>query len=191
MNCKNCQSALPDLLLEPAASGQASAGANKAAFKNKAAVAEERFAAARAHLATCAECAEEFASLAATVALLDVWDSREVSPYFDQKLAVRLREEQAAPPAGWFERLRDRLLLNTGSQFRPAVMGALAVALIVGGGSFGISTMPAHPHPAVQASAAVNDLQILDKNEQALQQMDQLLQDDAPDNSQPATPPRS
>ena len=29
-------------------------------------------------------------------------------------------------------------------------------------------------------SAAVNDLQILDKNQQALQQVDQLLQDEAP-----------
>jgi hypothetical protein len=168
MNCKDCQSALPNLLLDPAAPINA---------------------AARAHIAACAACAEELASLKATFALLDTWRAPQVSPYFDQKLAVRLREEQAAPPAGWLERLKTRLLFNTGRQFRPALTGALALALIVGGGTFGISTYP-HPHP-VQASAAVNDLQILDKNEQALQQVDQLLQDDAPDDTNSATPPQS
>jgi len=168
MNCKTCQSALADLLLGPAAPSSA---------------------AARAHIAICAACAKELASLEATFALLDTWRVPGVSPYFDQKLAVRLREEQAAPPAGWFERLKTHLLFNTGRQFRPAVAGALALALIVGGGTFGVSSFP-RPHP-VQASATVNDLQILDKNEQALQQMDQLLQDDATDNTNSATPPQS
>jgi hypothetical protein len=46
---------------------------------------------------------------------------------------------------------------------------------------------PSHSKP--QASAAVQDLQILDKNDQALQAMDQLLQDDGPvdDNGTPPT----
>ena len=180
MNCKICQSVLPDLLLGTAApSGAAASGS---------ATANTQLAAARAHLATCAACARELASLEATFALLDAWSAPEVSPYFDQKLAVRLREEQAAPPAGWFERLRDRLVFNTGRQFRPALAGALALVLIVGGGGFGIATYPSHP---VQASAVVNDLQRLDKNEQALQQMDQLLQDDAPADTNSAMPPRS
>ena len=159
MNCKNCQSDFPTLLFAPAAP------ANDAA---------------RAHIATCAACARELASFEATFALLDTWETPEVSPYFDQKLAVRLREEQAAPAPGWFEQLKTRLLLNTGRQFRPALAGAMAVLLIAGGGSFGISTLSHSPanHPAT-VSAAVNDLQILDKNEQALQQMDKLLQDDA------------
>jgi anti-sigma factor RsiW len=169
MNCKTCQSVLPDLLLEPSASSNA---------------------AARAHIATCAACAQELASLKATFALLDSWHAPVISPYFDQKLAVRLREEQAAPPAGWFERIKTSLLLNTGRQFRPALVGALALVLVVGGGSFGIATYP-KPQP-VQASATVNDLQILDKNEQALQQMDQLLQDNAPDDTTTqAAPPQS
>jgi len=168
MNCKICQSALPDLLLEPAA---------------------PRNAPARAHLAACAACAQSLAALEATFALLDAWHAPEVSPYFDQKLAVRLREQLAAPPAGWFERLKDRLLLNTGRQFRPALAAALALVLVAGGGAVGVSTYP-RTQP-VQASAAVNDLQILDKNEQALQQMDQLLQDDATDDTNPATPPHS
>ena len=167
MNCKTCQSVLPDLLLTPAAEN----------------------AAARAHIATCAACAQELASLKATFALLDAWHAPVVSPYFDQKLAVRLREEQAAPPAGWFERVKTYLLLNTGRQFRPALAATLALALVIGGGGFGIANFP-HAQP-VQPSAAVSDLQLLNKNEQALQQMDQLLQDDATDDSNPATPPQT
>jgi hypothetical protein len=168
MNCKLCQAALPNLLFEPAAP------------KN---------AAARAHIATCAVCAQEFASIEDTLSLLDTWQVPEISPYFDQKLAVRLREARFASPAGWFERLRTRLLLNTGRQFRPALATAMAFVLIVGGGSFGIATFQ-HSQP-VQTSAAVNDLQMLDKNEQALQQMDQILQDDAPAASTEAAPPQS
>jgi anti-sigma factor RsiW len=168
MNCKACQTAFPDLLLDPAAPASA---------------------AARAHVAACAGCAQQLRALQATVALLDTWQAPEVSPYFDQKLAVRLREEQAAPAPGWFERLRTRLLLNTGRQFRPALAGAMALVLIAGGGSFGISTL-SHPrtNQGAPMSAAVNDLQILDKNEQALQQVDQLLQENAPADDTGTTP---
>jgi anti-sigma factor RsiW len=168
MNCKTCQSVLPDLLLAP-----------DGAAKNQ--------TAAEAHIAGCAECARELASLKATFALLDLWTEPEISPYFDQKLAVRLREEQAAPAASWFEQLRARLLFNTGRQFRPALATAMALVLVIGGGGIGISTFP-HAAP-VQPSATVNDLQILDKNEQAIQQMDQLLQEDgATDDSTSAQP---
>jgi anti-sigma factor RsiW len=158
MNCKICQTALPDLLLDPAAPGNA---------------------AARAHLAECPVCAAEFAELKATLTLLDEWQAPEVSPYFDQKLAVLLREEQAAPPAGFFERIKDRLLFNTGRQFRPMLIGSLALLLIAGGGGVGISTLSGSQHHPVAESAALNDLQILDKNEQALQQVDQVLQEDS------------
>jgi len=161
-NCKTCKAALPDLLLDPAAPANA---------------------AARAHIAVCTACARELASLESTFALLDTWQAPEISPYFDQKLAVRLREERAAPPAGWWERMRTRLLLNTGRQFRPALATAMALLLIAGGGSIGIANYQRSAAQPIQASAAVNDLQILDKHEQALQQMDQLLQDDAPANS--------
>lgn len=163
MNCTTCKAALPDLLLDPAA---ANAGA-------------------REHLAQCPACAAEFAELQATFALLDSWQVPEISPYFDQKLAVRMREEQAAPPAGWFERMRARLLFNTGRQFRPAMAGVMAVLLIAGGSGVGISTL-SHWKSAPQFSATVNDLQIVDKNEQALEQVDQLLQDDNSDNSSDA-----
>jgi anti-sigma factor RsiW len=169
MNCKTCQAVLPDLLLDPAASENA---------------------AARTHIATCSGCASELAELNATMSLLDTWQAPEVSPYFDQRLSVRLREEQAAPAPGWFEKLKTRLLLNTGRQFRPALAGAMALLLIAGGGGVGISTFSTHSHSA-QVSATINDLQVLDKNEQALQQMDQLLQDDAPSTSDNATPPQT
>jgi hypothetical protein len=169
MNCKNCQAALPDLLFDPAAPENA---------------------AARAHVATCADCARELAAFQATASLLDLWQTPEISPYFDQKLAVRLREEQAAPAPSWFESIKTRLLLNTGRQFRPALAGVMALLLIAGGGTVGVTTYQrAQP---VQASATVNDLQILDKNEQALQQMDQLLQDAATDTApQGDIPPQS
>jgi anti-sigma factor RsiW len=168
MNCKTCQAALPNLLFESAAPANA---------------------AARAHIATCAVCARELASLQATMSLLDSWQAPAVSPYFDQKLAVRIREEQSAPAPGWFERIKTRLLLNTGRQLRPALAGAMALLLIAGGGTFGISTFPRHQ--PVQASATVNDLQILDKNEHALQQMDQILQDAAPADNTDGVSPQS
>ena len=155
MNCKDCQSVFLDLLLDPGAPSNA---------------------AARSHIESCAECKQEFESLEATFALLDTWKAPEPSPYFDQKLAVRLREEQALAPAGWFERMKGRLLFNTGRQFRPALAGALALILVVGGGTFAdLSGLPRTRRP--QTSAAVQDLQILDKNDQALQTMDQLLQE--------------
>ncbi len=159
MNCTTCQNVLSDLLLDPAAPGNA---------------------AARAHIATCAACAQELASFEATLSLLDSWEAPQVSPYFDQKLAVRLREEQAAPAPGWFEQLKTRLLLNTGRQFRPALAGVMTLLLVAGGGSFGVSTLlHSRSTQLAPVSATVNDLQILDKNEQAIQQMDQVLQENA------------
>jgi anti-sigma factor RsiW len=137
-------------------------------------------------MAACPDCAAEFAELQATFALLDTWEAPEISPYFDQKLAVRLREEQAAPPEGWFERLRSRLLFNTGRQFRPAMVGVMALLLIAGGGGVGISTL-SHDQQQPKLSATVNDLQILDNNQQALEQVDQLLQDDSPDDNSDAS----
>jgi anti-sigma factor RsiW len=152
MNCKTCQADLSNLLFDPAAPENA---------------------AARAHIATCAACARELAAFESTMSLLDTWQAPEISPYFDQKLGVRLREEQAAPAPGWFERLKTRLLLNTGRQFRPAMAGVMALVLIIGGGTLGITYSGNQTH----AAATVHDLQILDKNEQALQQLDQMLQE--------------
>src|SRR4051812_34062732 len=134
MDCTTCKAALPDLLLDPASVSMG----------------------VREHMGACPACAAEFAELQATFALLDTWEAPEVSPYFDQKLAVRLREEQTAPPASWLERLRSRLLFNTGRQFRPALAGAMALLLVAGGGGVGISTL-SHPKSAPAFSATVND----------------------------------
>lgn len=155
MNCRDCQSELPDLLLDPGAPSTVRA---------------------RAHVDSCAECREEFEALKATMLLLDTWEAPEPSPYFDQKLTVLLREEQARPSANWFERMRSRLLFNTGREFRPALAGALALALLIGGGAFA-DLANFHPAPP-PVSATVTDLEVLDNNDQALQTMDQLFQDD-------------
>jgi hypothetical protein len=167
MNCKDCQSVFLDLLLVPGAAANA---------------------AANSHIESCAKCRQKLKSLEATFALLDTWKGPEPSPYFDQKLSVRLREEQTLAPAGWFERLKSRVLFNTGRQLRPALAGALALVLVIGGGTFaGVSGMH---HSTSQTSATVQDLQLLDKNDQALQTMDQLLQDGgSPDDA--AAPPIS
>ena len=169
MNCKTCQDDLPDLLLDPAAPQNAPA---------------------RKHIASCSSCASDLAALESTMALLDAWEAPAISPYFNQKLAVRLREEQASPAPGWFEQLKTRLLLNTGRQFRPAMAAAMALLLIAGGGSIEMLSFTHTRSTAVHASATVNDLKILDKNEQALQQMDQLLQQDASTHDT-AAPPQS
>jgi len=165
MICKDCQSAMIDLLLDqrPPASRDM-----------------------QAHIESCAQCAQELKAMQATFALLDTWKAPEPSPYFDQKLAVRLREEQAVAPAGWFEKLKARLLFSTGRQLRPALAGSLALILLVGGGT--VANLTEFSHPVPQASAAVQDLQILDKNDQALQTMDQLLQDDTPADDSPVQP---
>ena len=165
MICHDCQSALPDLLLDPAAPSNA---------------------AACEHMSSCADCRRDFESLQATMALLDTWQAPEPSPYFDQRLAVLLREEQAKAPAGWFERMRARLLFNTGRQFRPALAGALALVLLIGGGAF--ANLSGVHSAKAETSAAVTDLQVLDKNDQALQAVDLLLQDESSADDAPVMP---
>lgn len=165
MDCKTFQSELPDLVLTPGS--RPSVGAV-------------------AHMKSCPPCADEYTSFQHTFAALDSWQVPQPTSYFDQKLGVRLREEQRNPPMGFFERLYTRMMFNTGRNFRPAMVGALALALVAGGGSY--VGLNAHPgQPTSEASAAVNDLQILDRNEQAFQQLDALQQDDdTPDSPAPA-----
>ncbi len=169
MDCKAFQNELPDLIMTPGARPSL---------------------AAVAHMKSCPPCAQEYLSFQRTFAALDSWKAPEPSPYFDQKLAVIIREEQSRPRMSFFERLQSRLLFNTGRNFRPAMAGALALALIAGGGSF-VGLHGFHSTSAPQASATVNDLQILDRNEQAFQQMDELQQDEdsqtAPQSTDDAT----
>jgi hypothetical protein len=164
MICREMKSVLPDLLFEPSKASNT---------------------AARAHLDSCPSCREELRSLEATFALMDVWQAPEPSPYFDQKLTIRLREEQQRAPEGWLERMRARFLFNTGRQFRPAVAGALALVLLIGGGT--VADFTGFHLSKVPASPTVNDLQIFEKNDQALQTMD-LLDDDTNDDGTTTAP---
>jgi anti-sigma factor RsiW len=163
-DCKTCHTHLADLLLD------------------------ESYAAAHPevaeHMAACGECRKELEELRATVALLDSWTAPEPSAYFDGKMHARLREAQAAEPEGFWSRTRAFLMYSTGHRLRPALAGAMVLAVVLaGGGTF--AGLYQHNSPvAVQASPAVNDLKVLDNNAQALQQMDQLL-DPSDDSSGP------
>jgi anti-sigma factor RsiW len=160
MNCQRCQNELATLLLDPI---------NPTAT------------AVQAHIDACPACASELSSLRATMGLLDAWNAPAPTPFFDTRLHARLREEIAAAPAGFWERMRSRWTFNRNLQMRPIAAGALAIILLAGGGSYaGFNAL--HPRPT-QVSAAVQDLQSLDKNEQAIATMDQLLDQDNSDNS--------
>ncbi len=160
MNCQHCQNELAALLLDakPPADVQA-------------------------HLDHCEACTAELHALRATMSLLGKWTAPEPSPFFDTRLHARLREEIAAPPAGFWERMRSRLLFNTSMQLRPIAAGALALALVVGGGTYaGFNAL--HPRQ-VQLSTTVQDLQSLDRNEQTISQMDQLDDNGSDDSGNP------
>ena len=161
MNCSTCQAALPDLLLDPQ-----SAAARRA----------------QPHLDACQDCRQELTELQSTFVLLDSFSAPEPSPWFDARLASRIREAAAAPPESLWERLRATLQFSTGRHLRPALAGALGLVLLVGGGTAAELAGAFHHNPQ-QASAAVEDLQILDRNDQTFQTMDQLL-DDNPASSQ-------
>jgi hypothetical protein len=158
IDCKTCTAAMADLLLVEGYAAKPEMAA---------------------HLAACTACRTELAELQQTFALLDSWQAPEPSPYFDSKLHVRLREAVAAAPEGLWERLGSYLKFSTGRHLRPVMAGALAAVLLGGGGTWiGVY----QPHSNNQAmSPTVNDLKIMDNNAQALQQMDQLL-DESPSN---------
>ncbi len=166
-DCKNFRAQLPDLLLEE---GYAAS--------------HPEFA---AHTVNCIPCREELAELRSTFALLDEYRAPEPSPFFDTRLHARLREVEAASPETLWERMRSYLQFSTGRSFRPALAGALAVVMLLAGGGTFVGLH--HPdHTAPQASSAVNDLKVLDNNEQAEQQMGQLLdQSGSEDGEEPTT----
>ena len=115
------------------------------------------------------------------MALLDEWQAPEPSPWFDNRMMARFREEQTRAPEGWFAQLRDRFRFGNPIGYRPVLAGATALLLLAGGGSyFGFMEMQ-RPAPAA-TSRTLQDLQVLDNNSQAIQQMDQLL-DSQDDNS--------
>ena len=168
-NCKDSQALFADILLDP----HSVPDATKAAFA--------------LHTDDCVDCRESIEGLRSTMTAMDDWTAPEPTPYFDTRLHARLREEQARQPEGFLERMRSFLLFSTGRQLRPAVAGALALVLVVSGGSF-VGIHGLHSGNAVGTSATVEDLRVLDNNAQALQQMDQLLDDSGDDSdTSPAT----
>ncbi|SEC41307.1 hypothetical protein [Terriglobus roseus] len=114
------------------------------------------------------------------MALLDDWKAPEPSPWFDARMMARFREEVQREPEGFFARLRDRFLYGNTATLKPMLAGAMALLLVAGGGSWlEVSHLQKVNAPAI--SATVEDLQIIDTNDQTIQQMDQLLDDDAPE----------
>lgn len=114
------------------------------------------------------------------MALLDDWSAPEPSPWFDGKMMAKFREETQRPPESLFARLRDRWLFGNSNFMKPVAIGSLALLLVgVGGGYLEMTHLSADSHPA-SVSATVQDLQILDNNDQAIQGMSQLLDDDSP-----------
>ncbi len=126
-----------------------------------------------AHLSHCDECAESFADLQATMALLDEWKVPEPSPYFDVRLQAKLREarEQAPARVGFLQWFR-----------RPAfsIAATVVVAAGIGAGVFDYVASSRKSAPnntaVVQAprGTAVGDLQFLDKHSDLLQNFDAL-----------------
>jgi anti-sigma factor RsiW len=123
------------------------------------------------HLATCAACAEEVASLRETMSLLDEWQAPEPSPYFSTRVRARLREERANQNVGWLAWLR-----------RPAVMTAAAALLAVGVGMLEGAhwktdhqrTLAGNSGATMVNVSAVSDLQYLDNNADLFSDFDAL-----------------
>ncbi|MGC2195989.1 MAG: hypothetical protein WA628_15035 [Terriglobales bacterium] len=124
------------------------------------------------HLLGCPACASKLTEMRKTMALLDEWQAPEPSPYFDTRLAARVREERAKPAqAAWLSWLRV-----------PVLAGALALALMMAGGvtwftvgGSRVARTDGPPLPVVvQRGTAVGDLQALDKNEDLYANFDLL-----------------
>jgi hypothetical protein len=158
MNCREVNSKLAELLLDT----------------------RETPVEARRHLEGCAACRGELSELRATMNLMDDWAAPEVNPYFDAKLLARLRAEQQARPAGFWERCKARFLYGSSLRMQPLMAGALAVMFMVGGGTyFDLEVYNQRP----QESATVRDLQSLDGDSQVFQQLDSV--DQTADQQQP------
>ena len=129
---------------------------------------------AQSHLAGCEACRKQLEELRATIALMDAWEAPEPNPYFLTRLNARLDEEREAAPAGWYERLRARLVYGSRLGLRPVAAMALTVVVLIGGGAYlGLSNLEQPAAPAPQA-AVVHDLQTLDNNAQLLDQLESL-----------------
>jgi hypothetical protein len=108
------------------------------------------------------------------MALLDTWEGPEPSPYFVTRLDARMREQRAAEPTGWFERMRARFVYGPHTHVRPLAAMAFTIMLLIGGGTYlGVTNWDQTANPPGQA-AVVHDLQTLDSNAQLLDQLETL-----------------
>lgn len=155
MNCREMEDKLMDLLEPGTPSGPVSA-----------------------HVAGCANCAAQLEEMRATFAMMDEWAAPEVSPWFDGKMHAKLREEIAREPEGFFEKLRARLQYGYSFTWKPLAAGAMALVLMAGAGTVGLHKLM---QPAQAQSVAVQDLQRLDTNATALQDMEQIDNDGSDD----------
>jgi predicted anti-sigma-YlaC factor YlaD len=120
------------------------------------------------HLRGCAACAARLADMRKTMALLDEWQAPEPSPYFDTRVAARMREERAKPqPGAWLSWFRA-----------PVLAGALAMVMMMAGGIRWFTGSGGNKGPSPAGSpvlgTAVGDLQALDKNEDLYANFDLL-----------------
>ncbi|MCU1310182.1 MAG: hypothetical protein JWO20_1307 [Candidatus Angelobacter sp.] len=142
------------------------------------------------HLAGCAECAKLLQALQQAMSVMDEWKTPEISPYFNTRLQARLaeakREEAMAPSGilGWLRKPVFGLPI-----WRPITAGvltfALAVAVGLQKGPSSLSTNTSS-NKVIGTSAAVNDLQKLEKNQDLYSDFD-LLDDLKTDNSSSGT----
>jgi anti-sigma-K factor RskA len=117
------------------------------------------------HLETCAECRQGVADQQAVWSALEEWQPVSVSPGFDAKLFERIAQEDSASP--WRRMFRDW-------GWRPAVPVAAALAVLIGTFLLKDPDSAAIPAPAVSQSQA--SVQIEQKLELALDDMDLLKQ---------------
>ena len=133
---------------------------------------------ARRHVAQCAACAAELNSLHKTMALLDEWRAPEPSPYFDVRFEARLREEKAAASQrGVFSSLKAGSLKAGWLRLRwqPVMAASLSFAIAAGIIVYQNSQDTKQPRP----SAAVADLQALEKNADLYKNLDLVYDDDS------------
>jgi hypothetical protein len=111
------------------------------------------------HVRACRHCTARLEELRRTMALLDEWTAPEPSPYFLTRLQARLRDPVRL---GWLDWFR-----------KPALAGALAVLLVLGGSLYTVGVRP-QPQAVVHPGAAVQDLLDLDRNQDLFANFDVL-----------------
>ncbi|MBZ5568287.1 MAG: zf-HC2 domain-containing protein [Acidobacteriia bacterium] len=122
----------------------------------------------RDHLAGCASCAAELASLRQTMGLLEEWKApTDLSPYFMTRLRARVREEQARP-ANWLAWFRKPAWAVT-------LMVLMVASISLFQGSRDVKDNGSNrTSVALRPGTAVGDLEYLDRNHDLLADFDML-----------------